>query len=86
MVISRRCLITHDDQSSGNILASIIGLVTTLLAVFIQILRLWQGQQTDDVGNYLDDMSEDVEELEERVGNLETTLIRKEQSERIFPE
>lgn len=55
-------------------LASLIGLLTTLLAALNQYFRFRQGDTQEDEQQQLEDLAEEIEELEDRVDEQEAIL------------
>jgi hypothetical protein len=70
----RRCIVNEDKQGATTLIASLIGLITTLLAALNQYLRLRQGNVDEEEGEQLTEIVEEIDELEERLDEQEALL------------
>jgi hypothetical protein len=82
----RRCAVNTEHQDHTGFLASILGLITGLLAVLTQFLRLRKPQLPEELSEQLEDIEEDLDRLENRIEEQEAVVNALQKQEPVPPQ
>jgi hypothetical protein len=80
-MFQRRCAVNEDKPDTATLLASLFGLITTLLAALNQYFRFRQREVQEEEQKQWHELSEEIDELEDRMDEQEAMLSALSQKE-----